>query len=152
MSEKENEKDNTSSQVTKAEECAKIYDYLMKKFYYNLKTYPDTVNEYILKRREPKLKEDLYSVIQVCWDMLMAVANKDAHVAPSAYVEDDICSICVNMFRPFFTAEHWITATHHQNRQTAAMIRQQSDLFETHDGLYCSTIKYLDEFVADSCA
>lgn len=146
------EKQKTSERFTKEEECAKMYNYLFGKFYYNLKTYPDTVNEYMLQRREPKLKEDLYSVICLCWDMLMSVANKDAHVSPDAYIEDDICSICVNMFRPFFTSEHWITALHHQNRQTASMIRLQSDLFEAPDGLYCSTIKYLDQFVADSSA
>lgn len=141
-----------SEQLTKEDECKKMYNYLIGKFYHYVKSYPDNVNRYMLERREPKLKEDLYSVICLCWDALMSVANKDAHVSPEAYVEDDICSICVNMFRPFFTSEYWITAIYHQNRQTAAMIRQQSDLFESSDGLYCSTIKYLDEFVADSSA
>lgn len=146
------ENQKTSEQFTKQDECMKMLAYLYGKFTHYLKTCPDDVNEYMVKQRENKLKDDLYSVICVCWDALMSVANKDAHISPLAYIEDDICSICVNMFRPFFKSEYWITAIHHQNRETASMMRIQSDLFEAPDGLYCSAIKYLDQFVADSCA
>ena len=151
----ENEKSNLKQepdQYKKEEMCANIANYLLKRFHDSLKLYPSTVNEFMMNRNSGKLEDDLYFVINVCYDALMSVANKDAHVSPEAYIGDDICSICVNMFKPYFTSEHWITALHHQNRQTAAMIRQQNDLFESNDGLYCSIIKYLDQVVADSCA
>lgn len=146
------EKQKSSEQITKEEECAKMYNYLYGEFNHYRKAYPNTVNDYMVQQREIKLRDDLYYVIGVCWDILMSAANKDAHISPLAYIEDDICSICVNMFRPFFKSECWITSIHHQNRQTAAMMRLQSDLFEAPDGLYCSAIKYLDQFIADSSA
>lgn len=146
------EKLNPSERFAKDEEYKKIFNYLYEQYEQHIKTQSDDINEYMVKQRGDKLKDDLYAVICVCWDALMTVANKGAYIHPLAYIDDDVCSICVNMFRPFFKSEHWITDLHHQHREIATMVRVQSDLFESPDGLYCSTIKYLDQFIADSCA
>lgn len=142
----------SSEQFTKEEECKKIFDHLYGQYIHYLKTQLDDVNTYMVDQRSDKLKDDLNAVIYVCWDVLMSAANKRAPIHPLAYVEDDIVAICVNMFKPFFKSETWITNIHRQNREIAEMIRIQSDLFEYPDGLYCSAIKYLDQLIADSCA
>ena len=130
----------------------KIYDYLIARYDYHCKTYSDTVNTYMVKRREQRMKEDLNAIIHVCYDALTAVINNVEQAQRVAYVEHDICAICVNMFRPFFTADGWINELHQRHKSNADAIRLTNNIFEDPHGLYCSVIEYLEQFVADMSA
>lgn len=140
---------NNQKENEKEIECGNIFTFLMGKYYHYLEACKDDVNEYMKEKRGDNIKDDVRDVIGICWDMLMSVANNDKK---ESYVSLDIISICVNMFKPFFKNDQWIKDVEKQNRDAASIMRLHYNIFEASDGLYCSTIKYLDQLIADSCA
>ena len=138
------------SVAEKIEHVNHMYDYLKQLFLHHVKVDHDDVNEFIIERVLGHWQSDLRSLISACWDMLCSVTGRHLlrELLPS--IEDDTCAICVQYFRPCFRNGEWIRQIKLQDEQAAQSLRLQLNVFEATDGLYCSTIKYLEQLVADA--
>ena len=140
-------------QRTAVESCVEsCVDELMKLFDYHYKYEPDTLNEYILKRKPiSELNVELKAVCSVCFQLLNNIVSR-YRIAPideRIFIESDVIKLGVLLFKPYFTVQYWINDVYRKYDNISSEYKFEHGIIDNDapDDIYNSIIVYLKDFV-----
>lgn len=113
---------------------------------------PDTLNEFMLKRKNGnELKSDIIGAVDFCYKALkdIVIRYKIAKQDECEFIKYDVKRVCIMLLKPYFTTSYWIKEEQRKLEKISSDYKFEHGIIDNEptEDLYNAVVVYLENFI-----